>query len=120
MENDRIHSFRLSGKELFELAAALVKDSDTEPTAVAGCEVTWFAGRISTLKISGQPCRADRQYLVSTSERTLRDPALMKLTFYDKLQGYEGMTLWKAWMNSLKSFQATDEQLIDQTDSGGK
>ncbi|KAF1081486.1 MAG: hypothetical protein GQF41_2292 [Candidatus Rifleibacterium amylolyticum] len=119
MENDRIHSFRLSGKELFELAAALVKDSDTEPTAVAGCEVTWFAGRISTLKISGQPCRSDRQYLVSTSERTLRDPALMKLTFYDKLQGYEGMTLWKAWMNSLKSLQATDEQLIDQTDSGG-
>jgi len=120
MENDRLHSFRLSGKELFELASVLIKDSDTQPTAVAGCEITWFAGRISSLKVSGQPCRTDRHYLVSTTERTLRDPALQKLDFYDKLNGYEGITLWKVWMNTLKSLQETDEQLIDNTDSGGK
>ena len=120
MENDRIHSFRLSGNELFELASALVKDSDTEPTAVAGCEVTWFAGRISSLKISGQLCRSDKHYLVSTTERTLSDPALQKLAFHDKLRGYEGMTLWKSWTETLKSFQVTDQQLIDPTNYGGK
>jgi hypothetical protein len=120
MENDRLHSFRLSGKELFELASALVKDSDTQPTAVAGSEIVWFAGRVSSLKIAGQPCRTEKNYLVSTTGMTLRDPALQKLSFYDKLNGYEGMTLWKVWMNTLKSLQETDEQLIDNTDSGGK
>ncbi len=114
MENDRIHSFRLSGKELFDLAAALIKDSDTHPTAIAGCEVTWFAGRISSLKIAGQPCRSDRHYLVSTTERTLSDPALQKLYFADKLRGYEGATLWKCWMTTLKSLQTNDEQMIEQ------
>ena len=120
MDNDRIHSFRLSGKELFELASVLVKNSGTEPTVIDGCEITWFAGRISSLKIAGQPCRADKHYLVSTTELTLSDPALHKLAFFDKLRGYEGMTLWKSWVEKLKSFQATDEQLIDQTNSGGK
>ncbi|EKD80900.1 MAG: hypothetical protein ACD_39C02103G0002 [uncultured bacterium] len=113
MDNDRVHSFRLSGKELFELATALVKDSDTRPTAVAGCEIVWFAGRISALKIAGQPYRPDRSYLVSTTEQTLSDPALKNLNSLQKMRGYEGSTLWNVWLNCLKSHTITNEQLIE-------
>jgi len=114
MENDRIHSFRLSGKELFDLASALVKNSDTHPTAVAGCEVTWFAGRITSLNVAGQPCRSDRHYLISTTELTLQDTAIRNLALSEKLRGYEGETLWKVWMNTLKSHYIADEQLVEQ------
>lgn len=113
MENDRIHSFRLSGRELFELAAAMVKDSDTQPTAFAGCEITWFAGRVSDLKVSGQSYSPDKNYLVSTTEMTLNDKALKHLNIYRKMSGYEGNTLWKVWKNNLKSLRISDQQLID-------
>ncbi|PKL42497.1 MAG: hypothetical protein CVV41_13170 [Candidatus Riflebacteria bacterium HGW-Riflebacteria-1] len=113
MENDRIHSFRLSGRELFELAAAMVKDSDTKPTAFAGCEITWFAGRVSELKVAGQAYRPDKSYLVSTTEETLNDIALKRLDAYRQMSGYEGNTLWKVWKDNLKSLRADDKQLVE-------
>lgn len=113
MGNDRIHSFRLSGQELFDLATTMVKNSDTIPSAFAGCEITWFAGRVNSLKISGQHYQADKNYQVSITEGTLSDPALHKLGFFAKMRGYEGMTLWKIWLSTLKSFAITDEQLLE-------
>ena len=111
--NDRIHSFRLTGLELYELLGALVKNSDTQPAAFAGCDITWFAGELSELKIAGQPYRYDKNYQVSTTEQTLSDPVIRSLNFSEKMRSYEGNTLWKVWINNLKSLRIKDEQLIE-------
>jgi len=113
MENERIHSFRLTGRELYKLVGTMVKNSDTQRTVFAGCDATWFAGELSELKIAGQSYSPDKSYLVSTTERTLSDPALRSLSFSSKMSGYEGNTLWKIWNNNLKSLRIKDEQLIE-------
>ncbi|EKD83355.1 MAG: hypothetical protein ACD_39C00731G0001, partial [uncultured bacterium] len=64
-------------------------------------------------KIAGQPYRYDKNYQVSTTEQTLSDPVIRSLNFSEKMRSYEGNTLWKVWINNLKSLRIKDEQLIE-------
>ena len=113
MPNDRVHRFRISGAELLQLSEALIKQRGIEALAFSGCDFNCLGGQVTGFKVGGQQIDPGKQYMASTTGKTLTDPVLQNFLKNRPLEAYDGQTVWNCWKNSLKTIRISDEHLFD-------
>lgn len=103
--NEKLFRFRISGRELEKLINGIINSSTKPLPNLSGCSFNIFAGKATNILVGKFELRPEKSYNVSINMGLLRDPGLGKLFPMEKLEPFEGTTLWDVWKSQLKSLK---------------